>query len=43
LFFGSLEADERLSKYGIRSRLQLGGVDFNIFIGVPQYTTPLFM
>jgi hypothetical protein len=35
LFFGSLEADERLSKYRIRSRPHLGGIGFGIFIGVP--------
>ncbi|KAK2394407.1 hypothetical protein QL285_056243 [Trifolium repens] len=35
LFSGSLEADERLSKYEIRSRPHLGGIGFGIFIGVP--------
>jgi hypothetical protein len=35
LFSGSLEAVERLSKYGIRSIPHLDGVGFGIFIGVP--------
>jgi hypothetical protein len=35
LFSGSLEADERLSMYWIRSRPHLGGVGFRILIGVP--------
>jgi hypothetical protein len=35
VFFGSLIAEECLSKYEIRNRPLLGGVCFSIFIGVP--------
>jgi hypothetical protein len=48
VFSGSLEAEECLSKNGIRSIPILGGVCFGMFIGVPLkygafvYVTPSF-
>jgi hypothetical protein len=43
VFSGSLKAEERLSKNGIRSRSPLSDVCFGIFIGVGAfvYVAPL--
>jgi hypothetical protein len=42
VFAGRMEADECLSKNGIRGGPLLGSLCFGIFIGVPLFVVPLF-